>query len=171
MNKIHILLKKRFSQEVLGGVLGMIVAVVLYNFSSGLMSTKTIEGSLVDISATDSVASNTASPVPTHDAATQTVIDHSDPAGWTTMRENQREIASVFDVSVQKVGAEEVQPTIAQVPPSLPATQEIASAEVLTTDTHLPNSGPMLNVTLALSLAFACFVKRRSLFAVLQLPD
>ncbi len=172
MQTIHNLLKKRFVQEVLGGVLGMIVAVILYNVSAGLPSAQITKGLLVDTStsvadvssATDSASPQTAAP----DSVSQAVTDHSDPAGWTTMRENQRDLASVFDVSVQKVGAQETQPTVAEVTPPTPAVQETAPAEVPATDTHLPNSGPMLNLTIFAAFLLACFCRKDALIAVLQ---
>ncbi len=52
MNRIQNLLKKRFSQEILGGVLGVIVAVVMYQFGAELPSMQVTKGQLVDPSPT-----------------------------------------------------------------------------------------------------------------------
>lgn len=215
MNAIHTLLQKKFTQEILGGVLGVIVAVAFYFFGTELPSMQVTKGLLVDPSATtvneqatvrvndrtaddDTVARLAAraeylqkereanekeaeaarlrEPVQPQEtlpvAPEQAVSDHIDPVGWQTMRENRRELASAFDLSVQAVKAEE--PEILaeeQVPEEALSTissDEEVSTAVQKIDAPLPDSGPMLNTVIILTLVVVGCIRRRSLVAMLR---
>ncbi len=214
MDAIHTLLQKRFTQEILGGVLGVIVAVAFYFFGSELPSMQVTKGLLVDPSATtvneeatvrvndktadeDTIARLAARadylrreqeanekeaeaarlreqeqpqeilPV----SPEQAVADRSDPAGWQEMRENRRDLASAFDLSVQEAEAEE--PTVVAAEPVIealptPPSDEEAAIATQAMDAPLPDSGPMLNTVIALSLIIVACIRRRSLVAMLH---
>lgn len=212
MDNIHTLLKKRFVQEILGGVLGVLVAVIVYWFGIELPSMQATKGQLIDPSPTTVNEEQTvrindkevddiklqrlaarAALLQSQQKATnekaalarlypedapqevasvtpeQAVIDRIDPVGQTAMREKKRELASAFDLSVQEVQAEELETIAVEViPEAMELPQEEIAVAVEAIDAPLPDSGPMLNTVLLLSLGIACFFKRRSLIAVFE---
>lgn len=214
MNTIHTLLQKRFTQEILGGVLGVIVAVAFYFFGAELPSMQVTKGLLVDPSATtvneeatvrvndttadeetiarlaaraeylrreqeanekEAEAARLREPEQPQEilpvTPEQAVADHIDPTGWQEMRENRRELASAFDLSVQEVKAEEpdivaADPVIEALP-TPPSDEEMAIA-TQAIEAPLPDSGPMLNTVIVLTLVVVGCIRRRSLVAMLH---
>ncbi len=210
MINIKKIFTSHLSKEILGGVLGMIVAILAYSFSSGEVT----KGLLVDSNPTIAVSSaairvndknanpeilkrlaaradriskqvqeqspavvtQALSSSVSSETVVPTAVDHSDRAAWLSMRAKQRDLSSAHDLALRKAAEEQTTGT-SSVPMVESETSFIPSytqpspgdpSVWVPSDTHLPDSGPLLNVTLILAFAFAGFLHRKSFIAALS---
>ena len=192
MKSIHTLFKSHLSQEILGGLLGMLIAIAIYFLNAGIQFSS-VKGLLVDSSAKVSVGSGAVS---VNDKKTNpetlkrlaaradqikkqlaasnsapavavTPVDHTDRTAWIKMRAARRDIAAKFDLAPTHAAAETTGVAARNAVAPSPAPQAGMPAP-LSQGTHLPDSGPVLNVVLLLSFACACVLRRDSLIVALR---
>lgn len=197
MKSIHTLFTSHLSQEILGGLLGMLIAMAIY-FINANIQLSSMKGLLVDSSLKISTGSGVVSvnaknanpemlkrlgaranqvskqlvlskPAP---AIAAIPVDHTDRTAWIQMRAARRDIAAKFDLAATH--AAPVSATIATPPKVIAAAQLSGMSEPviisddaprMRADSHLPNSGPILDVVLLLSFVCACILCRESLIA------
>ncbi|MSR67711.1 hypothetical protein EXS65_02720 [Candidatus Peribacteria bacterium] len=196
------------SKEILGGALGMIVAIMAYSLSSqevtkGLLvdSNPTIAVGSAEVRVNDknvnpevlkrlaaradriskqvqdssqAVTAEGISSSVSSETIVPTATDHSDRAAWIAMREKQRSLSSAHDLALRKAAEEQAGTSSVamteQETSSIPSYAQPSPDDgtQIPSDTHLPDSGPLLNVTLLLALGLAGVLHRKSLIAALS---